>query len=302
MLSGGVLYGLGAALGWGLSDFMVALVARRVGSFVTLVWAQSVSFACLTILLASRVTHLPRWHVGLLVLPALGLLAVVSYASFYRALQLGPIALATPIVSGYAALVIALSLTVGRETIPGLALAGAAATILGVAVAATDPRVLRVERRPLRWGSGPFFAGLAMVGFGVGAFLVGRYAKTTGWFGAVYLTRVGSMAALAVVTVMIGARRGRAPSERGEPGEWRRPTGGDVALLFLIGVFDIGGYASFARGSELGFIAITAAASVIYPLIPVVFGVVHFGERPAPSQWAGVATVGVGLTLLALGR
>jgi drug/metabolite transporter (DMT)-like permease len=299
VFSGGVLYGLGAALGWGLSDFMVALVARRVGSFTTLVWAQAASFVALSILLSTGATHLPSWHVGLLVLPALGLLAAVSYAAFYRALQLGPIALATPIVSGYAAVVIALSLTLGGETIPGLALAGAAITILGVTVAATDPRVIRDERRMLRKGSGPFFAGLAMMGFGVGAFLVGRYAKSTGWFGAVYLTRAGGIVVLATATVAVAARHRRRPHARPA----RRPlSGADLVVLCLIGVLDIGGYASFARGSELGFIAITAAASVIYPLIPVVFGVVHFGERPVPSQWAGVATVGVGLTLLALGR
>lgn len=300
MPSGGVLYGLGAAVGWGLSDFMVALVARRVGSFTTVVCAQVASFVALTILLASGAVHLPPWHVGLLALPAIGLVGALSYAAFYRALQLGPIALATPIVAGYAAVVIALSLTLGGETISALALAGAATTMLGVAVAATDPGVLRDERRMVRRGSGPSFAGLAMVGFGIGAFLVGRYAKTIGWFGAIYLTRVGTVTILAVATVVFAVRR---TSSSEVPIDGRQgPKTADLAVLVVIGALDVGGYASFARGSELGFIAITAAASVIYPLIPVVFGVLHLRERPAPTQWAGVATVGVGLALLALGR
>ena len=35
-----MIYGLGAALGWGLADFLVAIVARRIGSFATVVLAQ----------------------------------------------------------------------------------------------------------------------------------------------------------------------------------------------------------------------------------------------------------------------
>ena len=75
-----------------------------------------------------------------------------------------------------------------------------------------------------------------------------------------------------------------------------------MAVTCAIGVLDIGGFAAFARGSELGFISITAAASVIYPMIPILFGVLYLRERPAFSQWVGVATVGAGLTLLTLGR
>jgi drug/metabolite transporter (DMT)-like permease len=124
----------------------------------------------------------------------------------------------------------------------------------------------------------------------VGAFLIGRFSKEIGWFGAVYLSRVGAAFALLVVYLLRGDRRFRGVGPR------------FLAWAALCGVLDIGGFASFARGSELGFISVTAAASVIYPLIPILFGVLHFGERPARSQWAGVAAVGCGLALLAVGR
>jgi drug/metabolite transporter (DMT)-like permease len=299
LLSGGVLYGLGAALGWGLSDFMVALVARRIGSFVTLVLAQVASLACLSVLLATGAVAFPRWHAGLVALPAIGILAALSYTSFYRALLLGPIALVSPVVAGYAAVVIALSLTIGGETIPALQLAGAAVTIGGVVLASTDPRLIGRERPGRERPSGPFLAALAMVGFGVGAYLIGFYSKSTGWFGTVYLSRAGTVAVLLLVGIGLARRR---VSSAVEPVESSRPVRAFWSVTILIGALDVAGFASFARGSELGFISITAAASVIYPLIPILFGVLHFRERPAPSQWAGVAVVGAGLTLLTLGR
>jgi len=299
VLSGGVLYGLGAALGWGLADFMVAVVARRIGSFVTLVLAQTASILFFTILLTAGVVRLPRWHPGVLALPAIGLLGALSYTAFYRALQLGPIALVSPIVAGYAAVVIALSLTVGGEAIPALALAGATVTIAGVVLASADLRAIRRTRGRMRRGAGPLLAAVAMAGFGVGAFLVGRYSKTTGWFGATYLSRLGSGTAVGFAAIVLVIRNLRAPRDHQAR---RRPTIGGVAVTCAIGALDIGGFAAFARGSELGFISITAAASVIYPMIPILFGVLYLRERPVFSQWMGVATVGAGLTLLTLGR
>jgi drug/metabolite transporter (DMT)-like permease len=285
-----MLYGLAAALGWGLADFMVAMIARRIGSFRTVVLAQGAALLAFTVLAASHVERVPAWHPALLALPAVGVLGAIAYLAFYRALELGPIALVSPIVAGYAAIVIGLSLAILHEAVPGLALAGAGVAICGVALASTDPRALRTETRTPRARSGLFFAVIAMTAFGVGAFLIGRYSKEVGWFGAIYLSRIGSAVTLIVISLLRTDRRFRGMGLR------------LVAWAALCGLLDIGGFAAFARGSELGLVSITAAASVTYPLIPIVFGVLHFRERPAPSQWAGVAAVGCGLALLALGR
>lgn len=287
-----MIYGLGAALGWGLADFMVALVSRRIGSFTTVLVAQAAGLVFFAILWATGLAHLPAWHPGLLVLPPIGITGALAYMAFYRGLELGPLALVTPIVSGYAAIVIALSLLVVREHVAAVALAGAGVVIVGVSLAATDVRALRSGA--VRGRSGVAFAAIAMTLFGVGAFLIGRLAKDDGWFASIFLSRIGSAITLAVV---VAGRRSEPTLERLRA--LRVPL---IAWIALIGVLDIGGFAMFARGSELGFIAITAAASVIYPLIPVLFGVVHFRERLAANQWAGVAVVVGGLALLAVGR
>jgi drug/metabolite transporter (DMT)-like permease len=290
-----MIFGLAAAFAWGSADFEVALVSRKIGSFTTLVLAQLAGIVFFSALLATPVGSFPRFHPGLLILPVVGVSGALSYLAFYRALELGPIALVSPIAAGYAAIVIALSLIFLQEDVAPMALAGAAVTIGGVVLASTDLRGLSVERNgpsaqsvPAR--SGVFFAILAMVGFGVASFLIGMFAQDTGWFTTIYLSRVGSAATLAAILVVTGARGLRTA-------ELRR-----VLLAFAIGVLDIGGFALYARGAEVGRVSITAAASVIYPLIPILVGVAYLRERPAVTQWVGVAAVGVGLILLALGR
>jgi len=299
-----MIYGLGAALGWGLADVMVALIARRIGSFVTLVIGQLASLIAFTMLWLSGVTSVGHLHPALLLLPLIGVSGALSYVCFYRALELGPIALVSPIAAGYAAIVIALALLILREPVPPLAVVGAFVAIGGVVLASTDLHDIGVPRDGPR--SGVFFAVLAMLGFGFGAFLIGHFAKDVGWFGAIYLSRAGS--AITLLVIFFGVRRGARRSTKSDPSSWL--TGrmklprhlGAMAPAVVIGLLDIMGFASFARGAELGFISITAAASVTYPLIPIVGGVLYLRERPAASQWLGVAVVVGGLILLAVGR
>jgi drug/metabolite transporter (DMT)-like permease len=283
-----MIFGLGAAFAWGSADFGVALVARRIGSFATLVLAQLAGIVLFSVLAATPEASLPRFHPGLLVLPLIGISGALSYVAFYRALELGPIALVSPIAAGYAAIVIALSLIFLHEHVAALALLGAAVTIAGVILASTDLRRLPVEGKRAR--GGVFFAILAMVGFGLGAFLIGVFARDTGWFGTIYLSRLGSAATLAVILAATGRSRFQSAGL------------GRIVPALLIGVLDIGGFALYARGAEVGRVSITAAASVIYPLIPILVGVAYLRERPALNQWAGVAAVGAGLVLLAMGR
>jgi drug/metabolite transporter (DMT)-like permease len=283
-----MIFGLGAAFAWGSADFGVALVSRRIGSFTTLVLAQFAGIALFSVLAATPVASLPRFHPALLLLPVIGISGALSYVAFYRALELGPIALVSPIAAGYAAIVITLSLIFLREHVAALALGGAALTIVGVVLASSDWRRLPIEGR--RAKAGIFFALLAMAGFGLGAFLIGVFARDTGWFGTIYLSRLGSAATLGAIL-----------STKGTQG--LRSAGRLRALTaFGIGVLDIGGFALYARGAEVGRVSITAASSVIYPLIPILAGVLYLRERPAPNQWTGVAAVGAGLVLLALGR
>ena len=272
----------------GVGRLGVALIARRIGSFTTLVLAQLAGIAFFSILVATPAASLPRLHPGLLLLPVIGISGALSYLAFYRALELGPIALVSPIAAGYAAIVIALSLAFLREHVAALALAGAATIIAGVVLASTDLRKLPTEERRARGGI--FFAVLAMVGFGVGAFLIAVFARDTGWFGTIYLSRLGSAATLGAILAVRGGRDLRAAGAK------------RVGPAFGIGILDIAGFALYARGAEVGRVSITAAASVIYPLIPILVGVSYLRERPAPSQWVGVAAVGAGLVLLTLGR
>jgi uncharacterized membrane protein len=67
------------------------------------------------------------------------------------------------------------------------------------------------------------------------------------------------------------------------------------------GLTDAAGLIFFARGDQVGLVAITAAVSSAYPVIPLVGGLLLFRERMAGQQIGGTILILAGLVLLGLG-
>jgi drug/metabolite transporter (DMT)-like permease len=283
-----VIFGLTAALGWGVADFGAAVVGRRLGSFSTAVTAHVAGLLTLLVLVVGL---RPTWGTSPVVIAWMagnGVIAAAAYLLLYRALELGPVALVSPVVAAYAVITIALAVTFLGESLPGIVTIGAFTTVVGVVLTSTDLRKLGRPTPIAR--SGLRYAIASMALFGVATFLLGRYAKEVGWLPALTLSRAFSTASLVVVAVFVGGRA--------RPTRRDGPVISAVAGAALVGVIDVLGGAAYARGTELGYLSIVSAASATFPLIPVVGGIILLRERPAASQLTGIALVVGGLLLL----
>jgi drug/metabolite transporter (DMT)-like permease len=128
--------------------------------------------------------------------------------------------------------------------------------------------------------------------FGVATYVMGWSAKEAGflpslWFGRLTMTSVFLVAALVLWL------RSRAAGRTRDHVPWSM-----LRLAVMVGVVELVGTISYARGAEVGLVSIVTAASATYPLIPVLGGVVLLHERPVPTQYLGIAMVIGGLVLL----
>jgi drug/metabolite transporter (DMT)-like permease len=282
-----VIFGLAAALGWGCSDLLAAIGSRRMGSRATVMVAQIVGLLGLGLL---WVATTPEWRLparDVAILLGSGCFAGIAYFTAYRGLELGPVALVSPIASAFAAVTVLLAVVLLGESLGPILLSGVVLTIVGVVLASTDLRRFEVEAKRHRRGLPYAFA--AMVGFGVAAFISGSLAKNYGWLPPISLSRVGSLILITAATL---AMRGR------EREGMRRISPRNVGIAAAAGVTDILGVVAYSRGSELGLISIVAAVSATFTLIPVVGGILLFSERPAPNQLVGLVLVIGGLATL----
>lgn len=286
-----MIYGLAAALGWGLADYAGAVAGRRIGSTPAVVIGQVLSGAFMTALVVATGQDLGRVPPVLWLVGANGLVTATAYATHYRALQLGPVAVVSPIGATYAIPAIVMAIVLRGERPTPLALVGAAITVVGVALVSTDLRKLRAGIRG--HAPGTWWAIASALGFGVAAYLLGVVAKELGWVLGLWASRI---AQLACYLPLIAAERGAFRRLSTRPGV-------RVGLWVALGAgaADILGVTTFSAGAEAGFISIVVAASAVFPAIAVGLSIGFLRERLVANQWLGVGLVLPGLLMLGLG-
>lgn len=287
-----MLYGLAAAFGWGLSDLWAAISGRRIGSGRTVVVAQVAAAIVVSVLVLvvgpdlSRIGSVAPWLVPN------AFLGAAAFATLYKGLELGPIAVVSPVLASYAVVPVLLSVVLLGESLGVWEIFGVVVTISGAVLTSTDLRALRAGSRTrlpgLPW------AVVSTLLFGVATYVTGWAAKQAGFLASLWFGRV-TMTAVFLLAVLAAALRRPTTSTR-DPAV---PLSA-VALAAIVGVVELVGTISYARGAEVGLVSIVTAASATYPLIPVLGGVALLHERPVPTQFAGVAMVIGGLLLLGL--
>ena len=281
----GVAFGLGAALAWGLSDYVAARASRAIGATRVVLGMHLVATALLALIVAASGTleHL-RWS-DVPFFALVGVLGWGSYLAFYRALAIGPISIASPIVSGYAAVTVVLAVIVLGESLSGWQTVAVGLSFAGVVGASADIRGMRLEGRMGLLGIALAIAAMLLIGGFV--FGVAYHADRLGWLVPILLGRGFATVFLTSQAVATGA--------------WRIPLRRSVlAAVGALALIDTMGYVLFNVGVRHADTAVVGAASAPYAVIPIVAGIVLFHERPTRIQWIGVGLVIVGLVLLGL--
>ena len=283
-MNSGFALGASAALVWGVADILVVQASRRVGFFRTLliVQASGVLLLALLALLLGEDLSLSGGQWAAVV--GLGALSIGAYVGFYKALELGPIAIVSPIASSNGAMIVVLAVVVLGESLTAVQAVGITLVLAFIVLAAVEPAAER-----LAGASGIRLALAATVVFGLYVFALATLTEDLGWLLPILLTRA---VAVTLMAAFFAAR----------PDGDRRPLRRAIVLACVAaGALDACGYLMFNRGAELGEVAITSAAASAYPLIPILVGLIAYRERVAWYQLVGVGGVLVGMVVLSLG-
>ncbi len=299
-----MFYGLLAAIGWGTSTTTAAIALRRARSHIVVLFSQAIGVVFLVILAVG--THAPLLSVAGSAVVALvwaGLIGLLSYLAFYQAVAIGSPGLMSAISSTYGGVAAILAVVLLGERLTGLGIAGVVLAVIGIVLAAAGPGTpapaaaaptgpgAAVSGR-VRSGSPALAVSLALlsaVGYGVGGYLLGEYSQRSGWLMPGVIAHGTSVLALAGVLPLLRGRNG-----------WRGLDLATLGWMAVAGLADAAALAAYSRGTQIGQVAITAAISSIYPVIPLAFGVLLLGERLSRRQLAGIVIIIVGLVLLGM--
>jgi drug/metabolite transporter (DMT)-like permease len=279
-----VIYGLVAAVGWGLADFGGALAGRRIGSTWTVIMGQAFSAVVATLILIGFGRSISPLGPVLGLAALNGICAAAAYQTHYHSLELGPVAVVSPIGAAYAVVGVALAVVFLDERPGPMTLVGTGVTVVGVILVSTDLRELRAGLREVP--PGVPWALVSALGFGVAGFLLGYLSQHAGWVVGLWASRVAQVVWYVPLGFVTRSQLVRVRDRRG------------VALALLAALADIAGVIGLSAGSDHGYVSLTLAASAVFPMVAVILSLVFLQEHLVLNQWFGIVLVLAGLMLL----
>jgi drug/metabolite transporter (DMT)-like permease len=295
-MSAGLLFGLGAALMWGLTDVCASIAGRRIGSLRVLATSQLAGAVVLVVVAAILGEGLPTDPrivvAGILV----GLAGAGAYLSFFTALRIGPLSVVSPITAAYGGLTVILAVIIRGESLSLGQAAGATLATAGVVLAGL---VFDGGLRSARIvGRGVAFAMVALVLFAVMTIGSAEAIHVAGWLPLILLARVTQVVAgWSLLAIALGRRPRWMGPLLDAP---LPPSSRAIGIAAAAGLLDAVGLISFAIGLERSETWLVGLASSFGPAVAVVVAVAFLGERLRPSQWVGLAGIAAGLAAVAL--
>jgi drug/metabolite transporter (DMT)-like permease len=278
-----LVFSLVAAVGYGISDFVGGLAARRTAVLSVVMFSYPVGLLgmlAIAPLLGGRPTV-----ASLVIGGVAGLVSACAILWFYAALAAGPMSVVSPLTS---LLVAGLPLCVGMlwgERPGTVALVGAGVAVVAVVLVSRQRQVATDEG--LRFT--PKVAWLTVgagVAFAVYFVLLDRVGSDTGLWPLV-LSRVSASALVLACGVLRGQRR--------------LPVGVPRRLALAAGLLDVVANVSFLYALRAGLLSIVGVVTSLYPAATVLLARVVLHERTGWVQRIGLVMAAVAVGMIAGG-
>ncbi len=285
-----VVLGLLSALCWGITDFFGGPAARRVGVRHAVFATNSVGLLVLlvSLLFADGARH--KLFSG----GTEGIIAAVAAAAFLlcatltlaTALKSGKAAIVAPIAMSYGVVTTLLSMFSG-EHIRGAHLLGVVICMMGVPLTGLASEAGEQPNRARHSASlSAALATGAMLCFGTSYWIQGRFAvPAIGGTGSLAINYLFATLVLGCGLLCFKNRETASPPHR-------------YAIVLLQAGFSLVALAAFCWGLTIGHTSTLAVLSTLSGAVTALLGFAFRGERLNRMQWAGVATVVIGTSVV----
>jgi drug/metabolite transporter (DMT)-like permease len=299
-----VALALGAALAYGVADFLGGVAARRATVFASTTLNYLVAAALLAVLVAATggVWSAQAVASGLVA----GVLALIGFLAFFAALSAGPISLVTPLIALLSSVVpVAAALVIGERL--------SALVWFAVAIAVVGSVLVGIEHRVSTAGLGArtvVFTLTAGLGFGFATVALDRVPDDSGLIPVLLDSGTGAVVLLAVAALApLSARLRGWIAMLDEPTTGKpRGVGSPLAsrrhwVWLAAGAGLLTGVANLLLmlGLHAGSVAVVAVLTNLYPLATMALAWIVLRERLSATQLVGALLALTASVLLGLG-
>ena len=282
------IYGLGAGVGWGLSNFIAAKASRKVGGMTTGFLLNTIGVIAYAIVyliwLRPATIHLTSSGVAYAI--ASGVFITVGAMAFFSGLRIGPVSYVSPLSGTYPLVTTLMATILFGALLTGQQVIGILLIVLG-ALATAEVLQLGTVRRSI--AKGPRLGLLTALLWGIGYSLLAQSITRLGWQTATFIEFWSIVAAFLVCLRFIMHREKHTARDM-----WLAATNKHILVSGIISA-GAGLLLNIGMSREASSGALIAALSACYPAITIMLALRHFKEdvRIVPLLGAAISMMGV---------
>jgi drug/metabolite transporter (DMT)-like permease len=279
-----IFLGLGAAVGWGVSDFCARFAGHKTGALRSILYMQPIGLAFLSLYLIF-IEKNQNWQLDIVLLAiVLGLGNSLAGLCLFRAFEVGTLSVVSPVASSYGAIALTLGMLTGESPKP-IKLMGLGLTLVGVILSSTQPNAPDAKSKGRK---GLWLAIVASILFGVTFWGMKYVTPVIGGVIPVFLQRV--FAPLMLVIISFVLRQSIA-----------LPKNGAWPWIIAVGVIDTLAFVAFSVGTTISGAGVISVLSSMFSAVTVLLAWIFLKERLAKIQWWGVIGILLGVGLISAG-
>lgn len=279
--------GLVAAVGWGVSGFFDAKASRSVHPIVASLTVNGLLTVVYTICYFLFLHQNDSCALtGILYASAGGAIIAIGALTYFTALSIGPISLASPMSSAYPLVTTVLAVAVFGATLSveqGIAIG---LIILGIFLVTEFLQII-LRRKTIH--KGPLFGLITAVCWGVGYALVAQAVQINGWQHATLVELLAMMLAFGVCIAFLKDKRKVSISTVRQALRNKNIIAASLVALVAALSFNSGFMYDTTGGAAV------VSLSAFYPVLTVLLALRHFDEKVRKVQLVGAAASIIGV-------
>ena len=283
-LSSGIIFGLIAMLGFGLSNSLSKIPAERIGSRNTIFFRGIFMSMTLLILLPfflSSTTFALRY---MMIAFAISIIAFIPLLTFIKALGLGKIGVISPIANSSVIFTILFSILLFGETLNSVKLGSIVLIVLGIILVSIDFRDIR-NSNLFSLESGIPYAIITCVLWGL---LFSLFKIPVLVIGPILTSLIVEIGILLIASSIVLKNRKRI----------NIPNKNTMTYILLFSIFSVLGSLSFNWGIMVLEVSIVAALAMSNPLVSVLYGRYIYNETISLQQYIAISFILMGIIAL----
>ena len=284
-----VMMGALCALSFGVADFMASRSSRAIGARNALTGMLLVSTLALTVAVPFLASFQGLSGPGALLACIHGAAMASALLLFFRAMELGPVAVAAPIVAAHPVFIVAFALAAGSRP-SGLQLAAMLAIIASLVVVGAGNPAGKAQPDEPGWGNSRTAVASALAASVIYAVAIISAQQAMRWSDEFAVLWLGRLSGLLLLAAIFAASRTRPAL----PMPW-------WPFFAVHGLLDSAGLLFLLLGSIGELDEITSVVASTFTMVTVGLAWFFYRERISPRRWAAIAVIFVGVGVLAAG-